>query len=72
MKKRCVVVHGNGAVTVADGRISVQSGTKDRGTPYDLDAAFQRGSKISVYQSIPIGPQGTSILLIIDEEPEGK
>lgn len=58
-KKRAVVVHSNGAVNVANGP---HVGDSNR---FDLDAAIQKGAKIVDVQSI--GPQGTSVLFIIEE-----
>ena len=59
-KKRAVVVHTSGAVNVANGP---GAGSENR---FDLDAALQKGGKI-VEVPIPIGPQGTAILLIVEE-----
>jgi len=58
-KKRAVVVHTNGAVNVANGP---HVGESNR---FDLDAAIQKGAKI--VEGHPVGPHGTSVLLIIEE-----
>ena len=68
-KMRCVIVHGNGDVTLADGKMP--SGVRKSGTPYDLDEAFQGGARI-VGDPIPIGLyKGTAILLMIQEGGAG-
>lgn len=65
---RAVIVHGNGAVTLADGKIAAKgSGHNEvNGTPYDLDAAFRRGAAL-LGAPVPIGPNGTSLLVFVDE-----
>jgi hypothetical protein len=66
-KRRVVIIHSNGAVTVADGKIPRSAGSSDVGTPYDLDGAFSKGALISK-EAIPIGTQGSSLMLVIEEK----
>jgi hypothetical protein len=64
-KMRAVIIHGNGAVTLADGKLK-HDGSSD-GTPYDLDAALQNGAYIPD-AAVPIGlHQGTAILVFVHE-----
>jgi hypothetical protein len=61
---RAVVVHGDGRVTVADGKPSSSA------APYDLDGAIKKGA-VTFGDPIPLGlHQGTSVLLIIEEREE--
>jgi hypothetical protein len=64
MATRCVIVHGNGSVTLADGKLSGLTGQTS--SPYNLDAAFQNGATIKSGPH-PIGPHGTAVLIIITE-----
>jgi len=54
--KRCVVLHGDGSVTLASGKPDQY---------YDLDAALQKGA--TIVEKLFIG-SGTSALLIILEK----
>lgn len=65
-KVRAVVVHANGAVTLADGKIPLHPTKSDDGTPYDLDGALGAGATI-VGNAAPIGNNGSAILIIVQE-----
>jgi hypothetical protein len=65
-KMRAVVIHANGAVTVADGKIPLHPSKSDDGTPYDLDGALAAGGTI-VGNATPIGNNSSAIVVLVQE-----
>ena len=67
-KRRCVIVHENGPVTLADGETchSEERSPRDS-TCYNLDKAIQEGANIAAIH--PIG-SGASVLLILTDVKE--